>query len=104
MGCSYAEMEQLSLSLQLTAGSTSTQENCSKWSFLQGHDPFHRSGLSNLLVKEKLVTRLMDEGHTVHLVYIDSVSRRFLMAKLESFSIVGNVLDWSAFYLTRLLV
>ncbi len=50
-----------------------------------------RSCLSNLLVFEGAVTRLIDEGHTVDIIYLhfakvfDSVNHRFLLAKMKSF-------------------
>ncbi len=59
-----------------------------------------RSCLSNLNVQEERVTRLLDEGHTVDLVYIDfdkafdSVNHRFLLANLKASGIDGTVLNW----------
>ncbi len=49
-----------------------------------------RSCLSNRILQEERVTRLLDEGHTVDLVYLDfakafdSVNHRFLLARLAS--------------------
>ncbi len=45
----------------------------------------------NLLVFEKKVIRMMDEGHTVEAIYLDfarafdSINHRFLLAKMKSF-------------------
>ncbi len=64
-----------------------------------------RSCLSNLILQEERVTRLLDEGHTVDLVYLDfakafnSVNHRFLLAKLKSSGIDGAVLNWIKLYL-----
>ncbi len=47
------------------------------------------------MLQEERVTRGLDEGHTVDLVYIDfakafdSVNYRFLLAKLKCFGIDG---------------
>ncbi len=55
--------------------------------------------LSNLILQEERVTRLLDKGHTVDIVYLDfakifdSVNHRFLLAKLKSFGIDGAVLN-----------
>ncbi len=52
-----------------------------------------RSCLYNLLVFEKAVTRLQDEGHTVEVTYLDfakafdSVNHRFLLGKMKSFGL-----------------
>ncbi len=49
-----------------------------------------RSCLSNLILQEERVTRLLDEGHTVDLGYLDfakafdSVNHRFFLAKLKA--------------------
>ncbi len=49
-----------------------------------------RSCLSNLLVFEEAVTRMIDEGHTVDVIYLDfskafdSVNHRFHLAKMRS--------------------
>ncbi len=51
----------------------------------------------------------MDEGHTVHLVYLnfakafDSVNHRFLLAKLKSYGIDGAMLNWIKSYLSESL-
>ncbi len=48
----------------------------------------HRSCLSNLLVFGEAVPRMMDEGHTIYIIYFDfakafdSVNHRFLLRKL----------------------
>ncbi len=54
-----------------------------------------RSCLSNLILQEERVTRLLDEGHTVYLVYLDfskafdSFNHRFLLTKLKASGIDG---------------
>ncbi len=64
-----------------------------------------RSCLSNLILQEERVTRLMDEGPTVDFVYLDfakafdSVNHRFLLARLMSSGIDGAVLNWIKPYL-----
>ncbi len=66
-----------------------------------------RSCLSNLILQEERVTRLLDEGHTVDLVYFDfakafdSVNHQFLLAKLKSSAIDGAVLNWIKSYLSN---
>ncbi len=66
-----------------------------------------RSCLSNLILQEERVTRLLDEGHTVGLVHLDfakafnSVNHRFLLAKLKSSVIDGAVLNWIKSYLSN---
>ncbi len=56
--------------------------------------------LSNLILQKDRVTRLLDEGHTVDLVYLDFAkafdceNHRFLLAKLKSSDINGAVLNW----------
>ncbi len=53
----------------------------------------------NLLLQEERVTRLVDEGHTMDLAYLnfaqafDSVNRQFLLAKLKSSGIDGPEFD-----------
>ncbi len=53
---------------------------------------------SNLILQKERVTRLLDEGHTVDLVYLDfafdPVNHRILLAKLNSHGIDGAVLNW----------
>ncbi len=71
-------------------------------SLSQSHHGFlpRRSCLSKLILQEERVTRLVDEGHTVDLVYLDfakafdSINHRFLLAKLKSSGIDGAVLNW----------
>ncbi len=66
-----------------------------------------QSRLSNLILQEERVTRLLDEGHTVDLVYLDfaktfdSVNHRFLLAKLKASGIDGAVLNWIKSYLSN---
>ncbi len=49
--------------------------------------------LVNVVVFVEVVTRMMDEGHTVAVIYLDfakafsSVNRRFLLAKVKSIGI-----------------
>ncbi len=63
-----------------------------------------RSCLSNLILQEDRVTRLLDEVHTVDLVFLDfakafdSINHRFLLAKLKSFGIDRAVLNWIKSY------
>ncbi len=63
--------------------------------------------LSKLILQEERVIRLMDEGHTVDLVYLDfakafdSVDHRFLLAKLKSSCIDGSVLNSIKFNLSK---
>ncbi len=64
-----------------------------KWTISSHRHGFlpRRSCLSNLLVFEEAVTRMMDGSHTVDVVYLDfakafhSVNHRFLLAKMKSF-------------------
>ncbi len=55
----------------------------------------HRSGLSNLILQEERVTRLLDQGNTVDLVYLDfafdSVNHGFLLTERKSSGIDGAV-------------
>ncbi len=52
-----------------------------------------RSCLSNFLILEETIARFMDNGNTAGVVYLDfakefdSVNRRFLLVKLESFGL-----------------
>ncbi len=58
-----------------------------------------RSSLRNLPLQEERVTRLVDEGHTMDLAYLnfaqafDSVNCQFLLAKLKSPGIDGPEFD-----------
>ncbi len=53
-----------------------------------------------LLVLLEAVTRMMDDGHTVDVIYFDfakafdSVSPRFLLAKIKSFGLGDAVMCW----------
>ncbi len=66
-----------------------------------------RSCLCNLILQEERVLRVLDEGHTVDLVYLDfakafgSVNHRFPLAKLKSSGIDGAVLNWIKSYLSN---
>ncbi len=66
-----------------------------------------RACLSNLILQEEHVTRVLDEGHTVDLVYLDfakafdSINHRFLLAKLKASDIDGAVLNWIKSYLSN---
>ncbi len=66
-----------------------------------------RSYLSNLLIFEEAVTRMMDhEGHTVYVIYLyfakafDSVNHRFLLAKMKSFGLGDVAVRWIEAYLS----
>ncbi len=65
-----------------------------------------RSCLSNLLVFEEEVTRMIDEGQTVDVIYLDfakafdSVNHRFLLAKMKSFGLGAVVVRWIEAYLS----
>ncbi len=54
----------------------------------------------NLILQEERVTSLLEERHTVDLVYLDfakefdSVNFRFPLAKLNASGINGAVLNW----------
>ncbi len=77
-------------------------------SFSPNQHGFHsrQSFLSNFLLQEEPVTRLMDAGHTGDLVYLDFkkefdfVNHRFLLAKRKSSGIDGPVLNWIKSYLS----
>ncbi len=66
----------------------------------------HQPCLSNLLVLEETISRLMDDGNTADMVYLDfaqafaSVNHRFLLAKLESVGLFDKVVRWIRSYLT----
>ncbi len=57
----------------------------------------HRSCLPNLLILEETITRLMDDGSNVDVVYLDfamefdSGDHTFLLAKLESIGLCEKV-------------
>ncbi len=52
------------------------------------------------------MTRMMDKGHTVDVIYLDfakaldSVNHRFLLAKMKSFSLGDVVVNWIEAYLS----
>ncbi len=60
---------------------------------------------SNLLSAEETVTRWIDEGDTVDIVYLDfakafdSVNHRLLLAKLKCYEIAPSVINWIESYL-----
>ncbi len=57
----------------------------------------HRSSLSNILILEETIARLMDDGNTADVVHLDfakpfdSGNHRFLLAKLESFGLCDEI-------------
>ncbi len=59
-----------------------------------------------MLVFEEAVTRIIDEGHTVDVIYLDfakafdSVNHRFLLAKMKSFGLDDVVVRWIEAYLS----
>ncbi len=59
-----------------------------------------RSTLTNLLSAEETVTRWLDEGDTVDIVYLDfaksfdSVNHRLLLTKLKCYGIAPSVINW----------
>ncbi len=63
---------------------------------------------SSAILQEERVTRLLGEGHTVDMVYLDfakafdSVNHRFLLVKPTSSGIDGAVLNWIKSYLSNL--
>ncbi len=52
------------------------------------------------------MTRMIDEGHTVDVIYLDfamvfdSVNHRFLLAKMKSFCLGDVVVHWIEAYLS----
>ncbi len=64
------------------------------------------SCLSNLLVFEEAVTRMVDEGHTVDVIYrdfakaFDSVMHIFILVKIKSFGLGDGVVRWIEAYLS----
>lgn len=60
----------------------------------------HRSCLTNLLEFLEVVTRLIDEGHSVDLLYLDfarafdKVPHARLMMKVRAHGITGKIADW----------
>ena len=59
-----------------------------------------RSTLTNLLEYLETLTRLIDEGHQVDVLYLDFrkafdvVPKQRLLVKMESMGVRGKVLDW----------
>ncbi len=66
-----------------------------------------RSTVTHLLSAEETVTRWLDEGDTVDIVYLDfakafdSVSHRLLLTKLKCYGIAPSVINWIESYLRR---
>ncbi len=58
-----------------------------------------RSYLSNLLVFEEAVTRMMEEGRTVDVICLD-FSKAFLFLKIKSFGLSDAMLRWIEAYLS----
>ena len=65
-----------------------------------------RSTLTNLLEYLETLTRLVDEGHAVDVLYLDFrkafdvVPKERLLAKMNSIGVRGKVLDWVREWLT----
>ena len=65
-----------------------------------------RSTLTNLLEYLETLTRLVDEGHAVDVLYLDFrkafdvVPKERLIAKMDSIGVRGKVLDWVREWLT----
>ncbi len=63
-----------------------------------------KSCLSNLMILEETITPLMDDWHTVDVLYVHfamafaSVIHRFLVAKFESFGLCQKVVRWIRTY------
>ena len=66
----------------------------------------HKSCLTNLLEYLEVLTRLVDEGHSVDIVYLDfakafdKVPHKRLLVKLHAHGIEGNILNWIAAWLS----
>ena len=67
----------------------------------------HRSCLTNLLEFLETITKLIDEGHNVDVIYLD-FSKAFdkvphvrLMSKVRAHGIVGEIADWIEEWLTN---
>ena len=67
----------------------------------------HRSCLTNLLEFLEVVTKLIDEGHSVDLLYLDfarafdKVPHARLMMKVRAHGITGKIADWIEQWLTN---
>ncbi len=66
-----------------------------------------RSTLTNLLVAEELITKWLDEGSAVDMIYLDfskafdSVNHRLLLHKLREYGIAPIVISWVECFLSR---
>ncbi len=66
-----------------------------------------RSTMTNLLVAEELITKLLGEGNAVDLIHLDlskaldSVNHRFLLDKLRGYGIALIVISWIKCFLSR---
>ncbi len=66
-----------------------------------------RSTLTNLLVTEALITKWLDKGDAVGLIYldfpkvVDSVNHRLLLDKLSGYGFASNVICWIEYFLSR---
>ncbi len=61
--------------------------------------PSYPTCLSNRMVLEEAISRLMDDGNTVYVAYsifiiFDFVNRRFFLAKPELFGLFDKVVRW----------
>ncbi len=67
----------------------------------------HRSCLFNRLVAEEWITRLMDSGERVDLLYLefakafDSVNHRMLCDKMLAYGIHRSIVDWTRLFLSN---
>ncbi len=65
----------------------------------------HRPCLSNILILKELIARLMGDGNTEDVAYLDcakafaSVNHKFFLAKLESFDLCDKVVQRIKCYL-----
>ncbi len=63
--------------------------------------------MTNLLVAEELITKWLDEGIAVDLIYLDfskafdSVNHRLLLHKLRGYGIAPIVISWVECFLRR---
>ncbi len=64
-----------------------------------------QSCLTNLLTMKDKVTKIMDSGDAVGLVFLDfakafdSVNHRFLVQKIKAYGINDNIMNWIASFL-----